>query len=213
MKTNTKPKFIAIEGGEGSGKSSVLSSVLDKLDSQHVIRSREPGGSQYAEAIRNLALRHPLAGQASSETMLCLMFASRYDHIQQTVLPALSRGVSVISDRFDASSYAYNVHAQSAGKLANLFWELRRNLPIQPDLYIYFDVDVKEGLRRARERNKVQLEGNHFDDRDVIFHKKIKEGYGLFFKGISHVVIDANNSIEQVSVDLEKLLKKELVVG
>ena len=206
-----KTKFIAIEGGEGSGKSSVLKAVLKELKDFPVVVTREPGGSPYGEVIREIALKHELAKQASSETMLCLMFASRFDHCQNKIKPLLESGTTVISDRFDASSYAYNVWAQSGGKLEELFWALRKELSILPDLYIYFSVDVREGLRRAHSRNLLTSDGNHFDDRKVDFHEKIKEGYEKFFLLVPHVIIDANQPFDIVKADLLKVLNGELV--
>src|SRR3989344_1089779 len=133
------PRFIAIEGGEGSGKSSLVSALKDSLGDSVVV-TREPGGSPYGEAIRDLALKDPRAGQAPAATMLCLMFASRYDHVENIIRPALSKGLSVVSDRFDGSSYAYNVCAQSRGSLEYLFWKLRTEISVLLDLYVYIDV-------------------------------------------------------------------------
>jgi dTMP kinase len=212
--TKVKPKFIAIEGGEGSGKTSLILLLKDVFDNPHFpfITTREPGGSPYAEVIRNTALKDPLAGGALPETMLCLMFASRYDHVKNTVVPALESGISVITDRFDASSYAYNVSAQSGGSLAEVFWHMHRRLIRVPDLYIYIDVTSEEGLRRAHSRNQSLLDGNHFDDREVDFHNLVRAGYRQFFKekSIRSIIIDGNKPFDQVKEEFISLIKKEL---
>lgn len=208
----SKPKFIVIEGGEGSGKSSMLMRLKEKL-SDTILTTREPGGTPYAEVIREATLKNPLAKTAPAETTLCLMFASRYDNLLNMIKPSLEKGIPVITDRFDASSYAYQVHAQSKGKLEKLFWNLREQMTFKPDLYIFFDVEPKEGVRRANSRNQSLLQGkqyDHFDDREIDFHALVREGYFKFFKKVPHKVIDANQSFEKVYKDFNNLINKIL---
>ncbi len=215
-----KAKFIAIEGGEGSGKSTVLAALKEALGDAAVF-TREPGGSPYGEAIREMALKNPLAKNAPAETTLSLMFASRFDHIANIVRPSLQSGKSVITDRFDGSSYAYNIWAQAHGNLEPLFWNLRSHLEVVPDLYIYLDVDPKEGTRRAQSRNNssdAKGKYDHFDDRHVEFHSKVREGYLTFFNAkkwlvsskIPHVVIDANRPLAEVKEEALSIVRKEL---
>lgn len=192
--------FIAVEGGEGSGKSSLMLALKDAVGGR-IFSSREPGGSPYAEAIRETTLKNPLAKDAPGTTTLCLMFAARFDNVKNSILPALRSGMPVVTDRFDGSSYAYNVWAQSHGALEDLFWQLRAQLEIVPDLYIYVDVDPKEGMRRAYTRNQSLLQGkryDHFDDREAAFHEAVREGYARFLKKVPHIVIDANRPLEEV---------------
>lgn len=205
----SRPKFIVIEGGEGSGKSTMLIRLKNKFGDS-IFTTREPGGTPYAEAIREATIKNPLAKTAPSETTLCLFFASRYDNIANMIGPALEKGIPVITDRFDASSYAYQVHAQSKGKLGKLFWTLRDKLTIKPDLYIFFDVDPKEGVRRANSRNQSLLQGkqyDHFDDREIDFHKNVRNGYMKFFNMVPHKIINANQSIEKVEKDFTELIQ------
>jgi dTMP kinase len=204
-----KSKFIAIEGGEGSGKSSLLKALKEEYKDKFVI-TREPGGSAYAEEIRSLALKHPLAKDADAYTMICLMFAARFDHINKLIKPSLTKGIPVISDRFDASSYTYQIHAQETPKIEKLFWSLRENLSRVPDLYIYIDVDVEEGLKRVASRNSSTDENNHFDGRKIDFHKRIRKGYKKFFKKVKHVVIDANRPFEEVKKEFIKIIDSHL---
>ncbi len=219
--TMNKPKFITIEGGEGSGKSSLWQAMKAEFGDQ-VLFTREPGGSPYGEAIRETTLKNPLAATAPAETTLCLMFAARFDHLVNLVRPALASGKSVVSDRFDASSYAYNVHAQSGGLVSRLFWQLRRQLMILPDLYVYIDVEPEEGMRRAQKRNQAGSSSghyDHFDDRAVAFHQKVHEGYEKFFGRrrwltrrllVPMVRIDANRPFAEVKADFMALMKEQL---
>ncbi len=212
MLNKKRPPFIVLEGGEGSGKSTLLSALKNELGDA-IVTTREPGGSPYAEVIRTAALKNPLAKDAPTETTLCLMFAARFDNTVNLIAPALKSGKPVIADRFDASSYAYNAHAQSGGALEKVFWQLRERLEIKPDLYIFIDVAPKEGIRRASSRNQSLLQGkqyDHFDDRELDFHAKVREGYLKFFKQVPHVIIDANRSIEEVKKDFMALIKSKI---
>jgi dTMP kinase len=207
-----KTKFIAIEGGEGSGKSSLLIALKEVLGNS-IVLTREPGGSPYAEAIRMATLKNPLAKTAPVETTLCLMFAARFDNTVNMIVPALKSGLPVIADRFDASSYAYNVIAQSDGALEDVFWNLRERLASVPDLYVFVDVDPEEGIRRAYSRNQSLLKDqqyDHFDDREIIFHKKVRSGYVKFLKKVPHVIIDANRPFDMVKRDFILEIKKQL---
>jgi dTMP kinase len=215
MTQHAKPKFIVLEGGEGSGKSTLVRELKEVLS--NVVTTREPGGSPYAELIRTAALKNPLAKTAPAETTLCLMFAARFDNMTNVIIPSLKKGSNVISDRFDASSYAYQVFSQSS-LLEDLFWNLRSKLMVTPDLYIFIDVDPKEGLIRASGRNKsldIGKEYDHFDDREVTFHENVRKGYLKFFEkvkslGTPHIVIDANRPLEVVKRDFITQLKKYL---
>lgn len=210
MKKKAKPAFIAIEGGEGSGKSSLLIALKERFGDK-IFSTREPGGSPYAEVIRNATLKDPLAEGTPAETTLCLMFAARFDNTARAIVPALKSGLPVIADRFDGSSYAYQVHAQSKGALEDIFWDMRKRLAVVPDMYVFVDVEPEEGVRRANSRNQSLLKGkqyDHFDDREIAFHKKVREGYLKFLSKIPHIVIDANRPLEEVKKDFLKKVQE-----
>ncbi len=213
---SVKPKFIAMEGGEGSGKSSLVIALKEALGDS-IYQTREPGGSPYAELIRTAALKNPLAKTAPAETTLCLMFAARYDNIVNAIVPAIERGMPVIADRFDGSSYAYQVGAQSNGHLEETFWKLRSHLEIVPDIYIYLDVAPEVGVRRAASRNQSLLQGqqqyDHFDDRDIKFHKQVSDGYKKFLSKVPHVIIDANRPFDEVKSSFISEVKKQLGIS
>lgn len=213
-----KPLFIAVEGGEGSGKSTFMITLKEVLGDA-ICLTREPGGSPYAELIRTAALKNPLAKDAPAQTTLCLMFAARFDNVVNLIIPSLKKGIPVVADRFDASSYAYQISSQSS-LLEDLFWSLRSKLTIVPDLYIFLDVDPKEGLRRAQGRNKSLLHGtkyDHFDNREIVFHQNVRKGYLKFFEkveslGTPHIIIDANRPLEVVKKDFIDQIKKRLEI-
>jgi dTMP kinase len=209
-KNTKKPPFIVVEGGEGSGKSTLLSALKDLMGDK-IFVTREPGGSPYAEIIRTAALKNPLAKTAPPETTFCLMFGARFDNVLNSIKPQLDKGVPVVADRFDSSTYAYQVGGQSDGSLESIFWEFRNRLAVLPDLYIFMDVDPEEGLRRASLRNQSLLSGkqyDHFDDREVEFHRKVRNGYISFFSKVPHIIINANRPLEEVKKEfLEKMVR------
>lgn len=168
-------RFITIEGGEGAGKSTQIARLVSRLEAagKTVLRTREPGGSPGAEAIRNLVVTG--AGDRwDGVTEALLMFAARRDHMRATVWPALARGDWVVSDRFADSSMAYQGHARGLGpdKIADLYaWTLG---DFRPDLTLILDLPVETGLARARARAGDE---QRFEGLDLDFHRKIAAGF------------------------------------
>ena len=164
-----EPRLITLEGGEGVGKSTVLSALRDALlaDGCEVVSTREPGGTPLAEHIRELLL-DPSHEAASPETELLLMFASRAQHVSEHILPALRRGAWVISDRFTDSSHAY----QGAGRgLDGAFIDEleRRVVGIEPGLTLLLDLGIAHGRERTRGRDllpdRIERERDDFFER------------------------------------------------
>lgn len=164
-----EPRLITLEGGEGVGKSTVLSALRDVLlaDGFEVVSTREPGGTPLAERIRELLL-DPSHESASPETELLLMFASRAQHVSERIVPALRRGAWVISDRFSDSSHAY----QGAGRgLDRAFIDEleRRVVGIEPGLTLLLDLGIAHGRERTRGRDllpdRIERERDDFFER------------------------------------------------
>lgn len=204
-----KGKFIVVDSGEGAGKTTQIKRAQE-LFGDRVVLTREPGGSPYAEEIRNIILKSPNAGQADAKTLFALFWAARADHLKNTILPALKEGKIVISDRFDSSTFAYQIVAQDARELENFFWQMRDFYlgDIKPDLYIYFDIDPKIGL--SRKNGQGAEERNHFEDRQIEFHNALRGGYKEFVKHVPHVVIDASKPIDEVWNNFKKALETEI---
>jgi dTMP kinase len=165
----TEPRLVTLEGGEGAGKTTVLDALRDALHAQghEVVCTREPGGTPLAERVRELLL-DPAHEPPTPETELLLMFASRAQHVRETVLPALARGAWVLSDRFTDSSYAYQGGGRGLdpGFIAELE---RRVVGIRPGLTLLLDVHVSEGRERARGRDgapdRIERERDGFFER------------------------------------------------
>jgi dTMP kinase len=191
-----KGKFIVIEGNEGSGKTTQLKK-LAKHYGDNIVLTREPGGSPFAEVIRDNLLKHSLAGDAHVNTMFLGMWASRAEHMQKTVIPALLAGKTVICDRFDSATWAYQIFGQDGSELRDLFWQIREVIvgEYKPDLYIFLKVDPKIGLLR---KGKQIDEINHFEERGDTFQDKVALGIEDYLKYVPSVVVDANPGVDEV---------------
>ena len=165
----TQPRLVTLEGGEGAGKTTVLHALRDALASAgaDVVCTREPGGTPLAERIRELLL-DPSHEPASPQAELLLMFASRAQHVRETILPAIKRGAWVLCDRFTDSSYAYQ--GGGRGLDPTLIATLEREVVgIRPGLTLLLDVGVDEGRQRARGRDlvpdRIERERDEFFER------------------------------------------------
>ena len=203
--------FISLEGGEGVGKSTQGALLQEAIEARwgKCLRTREPGGSMYAEEIRDVILHSDHAGQANAFTMFELFWAARTDHVARTVLPALSRGLHVITDRFDGTTYSHQIWGQECFELSSLFY-LKRETYLQdknacPNLYIFLDMDPEEGLRRVARRTHEPT--NHFDERELDFHKRLRKGCHAFAELFHGVLINADQDVQKVHEDIMRAIE------
>lgn len=167
--TGAKGRFITIEGVEGVGKSTNLVRVTDTLDRHGIeyVTTREPGGTELSEKIRDLLLdRNDTSMDPVTE--LLLMFAARVQHVAELIKPALDSGTWVICDRFTDSTYAYQGGGRGIDK--RLIEQLEADAlgGFAPDLTILLDLPVEVGMARAKERgeyDRFEQEGNAFFER------------------------------------------------
>lgn len=194
-----KPGFITLEGGDGSGKSTQVNSLAKFLARQglSVLRTREPGGSAGAEAIRGLLLGR---GGWDPVAEMSLHFAARREHWALSIAPSLAAGSWVVCDRFFDSTLAYQVGGQGAPRDA---WTQLRAATlgdVVPDLTLLLDLPVEIGLARAGRRGDI----NRYDAMDIDFHQRVRDSFlaqaraepGRF------VTIDATQPLEAVSAAL-----------
>ena len=202
---NLSGKFISFEGIDGCGKSTQAKILITKLTDcgNKVLLTREPGGSEGAEEIRNLLLKgNP--DRWSAETELLLFTAARRDHLERTILPALETGSTVICDRFSDSTRVYQ--GVTRGDLRDLVDKLDdAMIPRQPDITILIDLDPNIGLTRALERSNTEA---RFEDFGLEMQIKLREGFlslaNEFPKRI--MVIDGNRSEAEVAQTIIQLL-------
>jgi dTMP kinase len=193
--------FISIEGLEGAGKTTqaeVLMAWL-KAHGHDIIRTREPGGTEIAEAIRDLVLSHH-SEQMDPVTELLLVFAARKQHVASLIRPALAAGQWVISDRFTDATYAYQGGGRGLDRslIASLEETVLANF--QPDLTIWFDCDAATGLARAQARGALdRIEGE-----DIAFFNRCRAQYQLRYdqQPERFIKIDAAPSQAAVSKQL-----------
>ncbi len=199
-------KFITIEGTEGAGKSTNLSSiekVLNDSDISYIV-TREPGGTAVGEELRSVLLKNESIN-ISGQTELLLMFASRMQHINDVIKPALKLNKWVICDRFTDASYAY----QGYGRQLNLsFISSLENLvhpDLQPDLTLILDVPVNIAMGRVYNRGNL----DRFEQEDVAFFNRVREGYKEIAKNNIDRCreIDASKDLAEVQAEVMQIIR------
>ena len=189
-------KFITFEGPEGSGKTTVIREITQRLESEgwEVVVTREPGGVKTGEDIRKILLE----GEAIDDRSEALLFAaSRREHLVNKVLPALREGKVVLCDRYIDSSLAYQGYARGIGveEVCSIN-EFAIN-GLYPDLTLYLDIRASVGIQRINDNQRTQ---NRLDREKLDFHEKVVEGYRQIIHNEPNrfAVINAEQSIEEV---------------
>lgn len=197
-------KFISFEGGEGSGKTTLIALLANELNhlGYNIVRTREPGGSKIAEDIRNILLNIDNTGM-DYRTEALLLAASRRQHLIEVIKPALEEGKIVICDRYVDSSLAYQGYARGLG-IEEVYGINKYAIDgLMPDLTFYIDMDPKIGLNRIKDN---QRKVDRLDLEEISFHNKVREGYlkvaEMFKNRIK--IIDGNRTIVEIYEDIKK---------
>lgn len=202
-----KGYFISIEGTDGSGKTTQTHKILDYLTQKglRVTFTREPGGTPIAEQIREILL-NPTHTALCNRAEILLYAASRAQHLEEKILPAVYAGQVVLSDRFSDSTVAY----QGFGRGLDIDWVEQVNDiatgGVMPDITIYLDIPPEHGIMRKK------TDANHVLDRlekeNIEFHQKVYEGYQYLCKKYPRRIqrIDATKSVEEVFSEIQKVL-------
>jgi dTMP kinase len=204
-----KGLFITLEGIEGAGKSTLMTSIAEIFSEtgSEVVQTREPGGTKTGEQIRNILLDSKNAA-VIDDTELLLMFAARAQHISEVINPALSSGKVVICDRFTDASYAY----QGGGRGIELSrikiledWVLQG---LKPNLTLLFDLEIETGLRRAGKRS----DADRFEQEEISFFEQIRACYLQRAENEPERfrIIDASQSFDNVKQQIQDILKEYL---
>ena len=202
---NLSGKFISFEGIDGCGKSTQAKILSEKLIScgHKILLTREPGGSDGAEEIRNLLLTGN-TDRWSAETEILLFTAARRDHLERTILPALENGLAVLCDRFSDSTRVYQ--GVTRGDLRNLVDQLdSAMIPRQPDITVLIDLDPTISLARAIERSNNEA---RFEDFGVEMQIKLREGFLTLEHEFPNrfMVIDGSRTEAEVAENISKRL-------
>ena len=194
-------RFISFEGIDGCGKSTQAHLLTNYFSTKgvDVIRTREPGGSPGAEAIRALLLTGA-TDKWSAETELLLFTAARRDHLEKTIEPALMAGQTVICDRFADSTRVYQgaTRGDLRRKVDHLHQEM---IGREPDLTFIIDVNPKIALARGLARNSGE---DRFEDFGLVFQEKLRDGFLTLAENFPDrcIVVNGNQTTEEVFKDL-----------
>jgi dTMP kinase len=199
-------RFITFEGGEGVGKSTQVKRLLQNLARNDIeaVRTREPGGTPKAEAIRSFILQGKSESWGPGAEAI-LFAAARYDHVHQLIAPNLERGTWVISDRFCDSTRAYQ---GLTGGVEDGLIDALENLALDghtPDLTIVLDMDPKLAFQRVEQRaveDGLQLTGDRFEKEDLDWHERLRDNFlGIASKNAERcVVLSAHQSEEALEM-------------
>lgn len=201
--------FIVFEGGEGSGKSTMIDKTYNWLNENGIpcIKTREPGGIEISERIREVILNINNT-KMDGKTEALLYAAARRQHLVEKVIPELEAGKVVLCDRFLDSSLAYQGHARGLG--INEILQINKfaignNMP---SITILFDLDPQIGLNRINKDKKREI--NRLDLEKIEFHNSVREGYHILLEQHKDRIkkIDAGRSIEVVFDDVKLIIKE-----
>lgn len=201
---NSRGLFITVEGGEGVGKSTNMAFLQNELSSHGVelVLTREPGGSQLGEDLRQLLIQ-VREERVCPMAELLLIFAARAQHINDLVEPALAAGKWVLCDRFTDATYAYQsggrgIEQKTVATLENLVQG-----PLRPDYTILLDAPVDTGMARARGRGEL----DRFEQEELAFFERIRATYLQLAEHSSgrYRLIDASLPLVKVQQQLLKV--------
>lgn len=209
MSVSQRGLFLTFEGTEGAGKTSNLqyAKAMIEASGKEVLVSREPGGTEVGERIREVLLNPELPAM-HSDTELLLMFASRAEHYQHKILPALEAGQWVLCDRFTDASFAYQGGGRqiSQSRIALLeTWVLE---DFRPDQTYLFDLPVETGLARAKARSAA----DRIEQEQVAFFERIRHCYleRAASEADRFTVIDASQNLAAVQAQLDTAVRSLL---
>jgi dTMP kinase len=200
----TRGKFITLEGIDGAGKSTHMSFIADRLRAmgRQVVMTREPGGTPLGEMLRDIVLSQSM----HVETETLVMFASRREHIDKVIAPALAQGIWVLSDRFTDATFAYQGGGRgiAAERLQALEDWVQGTL--QPDLTLLFDVP----LEVSRNRLAMNASLDRFEQEKQDFFGRVRQAY--LDRAAQHSqrirVVDSTRSIGEIQAELRQVLER-----
>ncbi|MEQ9763091.1 dTMP kinase [Streptococcus sp. ZJ151] len=203
--------LISFEGPDGAGKTTVLEQVIPRLQElfdQDIVATREPGGVDIAEKIRDIILDVNHTAM-DAKTELLLYIAARRQHLVEKILPKLENDAFVLVDRFIDSSVAYQGYGRGL-EITDITWlNAYATDQRQPDLTVYLDVTSELGLERISQNGDREV--NRLDLEKLEMHQKVRQGYlALLEENAERIVlVDASQPVDKVVEDtLAAIIKK-----
>jgi dTMP kinase len=198
--------FVVFEGPEGSGKTTQIRLLQQDLlrAGREVLATREPGGTLIGDQIRQIL--HAVENTSMLPITEALLYsAARAQHVGEVIRPALARDEFVISDRYAYSTLAYQGDGHGLDKAMLRQMTLWATEGLEPDLVVYLDLDVSEGLQRKQQASRDEGgEWNRMDQLDVGFHRLVREGYLRMAREdpARWLVVDASRPAEAISCQI-----------
>lgn len=209
-------KFITFEGGEGTGKTTQIGLLADYLRAKgvEVLITKEPGGTPIGQELRKmLCTGDKDKFDAVAEALL--YYADRRIHLQQKVLPALEKGIWVLSDRFADSTMAYQYYGYNKRVPRQTLESLYKIAvgDFYPDLTVILDIDPQVGLARSFNRNGQGAESEiRFENRELEFHQNLRNGFLEIAQTASrYAVVNADKTIASLHDEIVKLVDERLL--
>ncbi|MDR1474973.1 MAG: dTMP kinase [Holosporales bacterium] len=209
---NSTGKFITLEGGDGTGKTTQIRLLVEYLNSVGIktIATREPGGTELGEKVRQL-LRSTADPVSDPLVEVLLFFAARRQLVKQIIFPALQSGIWVVSDRFYDSSLIYQgvMKSCSIEHIMNIKHIVMENF--EPDLTIVLDLSVKDMLYRINQR---QGGRDLWDNMPPDYHKKVRDGFKKLAKTFSFrtTIVKASGPVDLVQKRLRDMVREKLIL-
>ena len=211
-----KGLFIVFEGGEGSGKTTQAKLLYDYyLESgRDVLLTKEPGGDEsICRDVRKILLNSEYKDIMSFRAEFLLFEADRAQHVEKIIRPAIQLGRTVISDRFDAATFAYQCGARKVSSLEN--FKITNGFAtdgLKPDFTFWIDIDPKVGLKRNVDINK----RDRFEMEDIGFHNEVRNGYVTYFQELANqeswIKLDGAKTIQDLHREIIETLKTKRLI-
>ncbi|MBB43203.1 MAG: dTMP kinase [Rhodospirillaceae bacterium] len=201
--------FITFEGGEGTGKSTQIKILADYLTAQgqDIVTTREPGGVDNAEKIRELLLRE-VENDWDGVTEVLLHYAARQEHVKKLILPTIKRGGWILCDRFTDSTIAYQGYGSGINEELISFIDQKILNGLRPDLTFIFDLSYEKSVQRLKSR----CSSDRYENMNKEYHERLRKG----FLNIAQrepdrcIIIDAENEIDLVAKKIRTIINTRM---
>ncbi len=205
-------KFLSFEGGDGAGKSTQIALLSEALQRSNItpVVTREPGGTSLSEDIRQWVLHEAAAISATTEALL--IFAARAQHTEEVIKPTLEAGQWVLCDRYTDASYAYQGGGRGVPVEVIESLEAIATQGLKPDLTLFLDLSVEEGVRRTGGRSNVQ---DRFEAEEKEFKARVRSAYQQIAEKNPHRVetLDGGQPKEELCAEIKALVRRRLGVA